>query len=97
MRTTPPKDAQKAARRIGIEKSVLIGWGNHFEIDRRGEQSEKLKEYLRNGQLEGTLDALDAIFETFSSVQLMKKRYGLEFRHRGGRDRVGHRFSDRTL
>ena len=76
-----PRDAQDAARRIGIEKAVFSAWGNHFEVnDRPPKENDKLKHYLERGEtFDGVFLALCAISETFIDVQRMDKRYGIRF------------------
>ena len=93
-----PRDAQDAARRVRIERAVLAGWGEYFDVTQGKEhQSEKLKISLMRGLTpNGVFDALCAISETFTDVRKMKKRYGIvfEFDERGDH-RVDHGIGDR--
>ncbi len=76
-----PQDAQDAARRIRIEEAVLASWGAHFEIGSPDvKDHQKLKVFLKQGYaLNGVLDTLSAIAETFTDVEKMKKNYSIVF------------------
>ena len=78
-----PRDAEDAARRVGIESAVFASWGEHFEIRRevaKQRASEKLKFYLRSEQTRiAVSDALIAILETFIDIERLKTEYGVFF------------------
>ena len=78
-----PSDAQRAARDVRIEGSILQIWGEHFEIHQAKEQrSDKLKVHLLRGPtLSGCFEALCAISEIFTDIKGLDKKYGVHFNY----------------
>lgn len=93
---TAPSDARDAVRRVSIERGVLSGWGERFDIwqDKpQGQGGEKLRIHLMRDQTRsGVFEALCAISETFTDIKKLDRKYGVVFNYHAKGDRVSGLF-----